>query len=324
MSVRALNTGVSALNATGLGLEVIGHNISNSLSTAFKSSEAVYGTRFYDVVSGALPSTQNSTGRFPVAVGLGTNLMSTVLDFKEGSIVSTGKPTDLAIDGNGFFKVRDITTGSVFATRVGGFSMDNLGYLAGSDRKRIQGLNGGDFQFTVTKSGSQYNWSIAQTTNPSSVASDIQIKSGPITVAAGRIDNQTGDPDSLVESSAPSELPPLIDERGNIIIQFNNGLKYQVGNILLLNINDPSSLTPIENGLYTYNSSDVSNTFISDDSTPGSNGLGKILAQSLESSNVDLTKEFADLIKTQRAFQAGARIVDTASQLLSTIVNLGA
>lgn len=323
MSVRLLNTGVSALNATAAGLEVIGNNIANSLTTAFKSSDAKYSTRFYDVISSSSPSSESAAGRLPVAVGLGTKVVATVTNFKAGNVVETGKPLDLAIEGSGFFKVRDITTGSVFATRTGEFSVDNLGYLSTLDRKHVQGLSGGDFQFAVSKVGQQYVWNITQTVPVSTTPTDIKIIPGPITVADGRIDNQTGDADAQIESLAPSQLPPEIDDTGNITIRFNNGQSFLVGKILLLNVNDPSALTPDENGLYTYSPSEIANTFVEIDSTPGKNGLGKISANSLESSNVDLTEEFANLIKTQRAFQAGARMVDTASQILNTVVNLG-
>lgn len=323
MSVRLLNTGVSALNANATGLEVVGHNITNSLSTAFKSSEAKYATRFYDVMTSALPSTATASGRLPTSVGLGTSITATVMNFKQGSIVETGNPLDAAIDGGGMFKVRDVTNGSFFATRAGEFSLDN-GYLATNDRKHIQGLTGSDFKFTVTKSSGQYEWSIAQSVPLSSAPGDIKVTPSSVTVANNHIDNQSGDSNADVEAAAPSFAGAEMDETGNIIVRFNNGAQYVAGQILLLNIDNPAALTPDKNGLYRYNDSDISTPFTAAGSTPGKNGLGKILSSKLESSNVDLTEEFANLIKTQRAFQASARIVDTASQLLSTVVNLGA
>jgi flagellar hook protein FlgE len=55
---------------------------------------------------------------------------------------------------------------------------------------------------------------------------------------------------------------------------------------------------------------------------PGSAGLGSLESGALEASNVDLTNEFANLITTQRAFQASARIITTSDEMLQEVVNL--
>ena len=55
---------------------------------------------------------------------------------------------------------------------------------------------------------------------------------------------------------------------------------------------------------------------------PNTNGLGKIQANSLELSNVDLANEFANLISTQRGFQASARIITVSDEILQELVNL--
>ena len=57
-------------------------------------------------------------------------------------------------------------------------------------------------------------------------------------------------------------------------------------------------------------------------SVAGTNGLGNIVASSLELSNVDLANEFSQLITTQRAFQASARIITTSDEILQEVVNL--
>ena len=55
---------------------------------------------------------------------------------------------------------------------------------------------------------------------------------------------------------------------------------------------------------------------------PGTNGTGDLKSQALEMSNVDLASEFADLITTQRGFQANARIITTSDEMLQEVVNL--
>jgi flagellar hook protein FlgE len=55
---------------------------------------------------------------------------------------------------------------------------------------------------------------------------------------------------------------------------------------------------------------------------PGSGGLGEIMSQSLESSNVDVAKEFISMITAQRAYQASSRIITTADQMLTELMNI--
>lgn len=327
---RVLNTAVSALNATAKDLEVIGHNIANTSTTAFKYSEAKYGSSFYDVVSNALPTTDGSAGRLPIAVGLGTKITATVTDFStQGGIVETGRPLDLAIDGNGFFKTRDINTGSMYATRVGELRRDTQGYLVTLDGKRIQGLSGGDFKFTVTKAGDQYIWKVdpLNVTPPATEATDILIQpNADLTVLSGKVINNTGDADALVEKSAPSLKDDIeVTNTGDILLSFNDGTSYIAGKILLMNFNDPSSLNPEGNGYFSgFDAAGSIGSFIDNDNSPGKKGLGTLKSRSLESSNVDLTAEFAKLMTRQRVYQAGARVFDMSSQLLQTTVNLGA
>jgi len=104
----ALSTGVSALKSFTKGIETIGNNIANVNSTAFKRSRVEYAQNFVDTLerSSAAPGNgePNTSSRLQVGGGVQIDAVST--NFTQGSLVTTGVSTDLAIDGKGFFSFK--------------------------------------------------------------------------------------------------------------------------------------------------------------------------------------------------------------------------
>ncbi|MEX0726155.1 MAG: flagellar hook-basal body complex protein, partial [Planctomycetaceae bacterium] len=128
MAVSALNTGASGMSANMFNLDVIANNLANSGTTAFKRSRANFEDMIYQQIK--LPGTQTTSGQLtPVgsAVGLGTRLQSTQLDFLTGTPVTTGRPLDLMINGEGFFGVTDGTETTY--TRAGNLTVNDAGNL---------------------------------------------------------------------------------------------------------------------------------------------------------------------------------------------------
>src|ERR1041385_3129425 len=118
-STTALYTGLSGLTAHSRRPEVIGNNIANANTTAFKSSRLMFETQISRVFSnGSAPDT-NFGGTDPFEVGLGVSIAGTQRDMNAGSITATGDPRDLAIDGKGFFIVD--RSGQQLYTRAGSF-----------------------------------------------------------------------------------------------------------------------------------------------------------------------------------------------------------
>jgi len=130
--LNSLDIGASALDQFQQGMNVIGNNIANVGTVGYKSSSA----NFEDTLSETL---QGGTGT-PIQVGTGVTTSSTVTDFTQGNITQTGGPSDLAIDGNGYFEVKNAGTGALYLTRAGNFSVQN-GYLVTADGMRVQGYN---------------------------------------------------------------------------------------------------------------------------------------------------------------------------------------
>ncbi len=117
--------GLSGLNAASKNLDVIGHNVANANTTGFKASRA----EFAEAVASAVGSASGQTS------GIGVNVGAVTQQFRQGPITSTGNSLDVAINGNGFFVVRQ-PDGSTAYTRAGNFGMDKQGNL-----KTVQGDN---------------------------------------------------------------------------------------------------------------------------------------------------------------------------------------
>jgi flagellar hook protein FlgE len=128
MSVNALFTAVSGLNANQTYLGVIGNNIANSNTDGFKSSDPI----FENLVSQTMSGTSSSQE------GLGTSVYSIQQEFGQGALQTTSNPLDMAIDGNGFFIVK-APNGSTFYTRNGQFSENAKGNIVDPTGNVVQG-----------------------------------------------------------------------------------------------------------------------------------------------------------------------------------------
>lgn len=147
----ALFSGVSGLDVYSSAIEVIGNNIANAATPGFKSSRA----QFSDILSQSLTGAQGGN-----QIGRGVQLSAVQSLFTQGSFETSSQSTDLAIDGQGFFIVRNAD--GVFYTRDGQFIIDDKGLLVNARGDRVQGYtldsNGniagimGDLTLTATNS----------------------------------------------------------------------------------------------------------------------------------------------------------------------------
>ncbi len=120
--------GLSGLNASSKNLEVIGNNVANANTIGAKSSRAEFADMYATAMNGA-----GSTG-----AGIGVSVGAVSQQFTQGSITSTGNPMDLAINGAGFFQVRD-TSNQVLYTRNGQFKLDKDGYVVNNQLQKLMG-----------------------------------------------------------------------------------------------------------------------------------------------------------------------------------------
>jgi flagellar hook protein FlgE len=275
--IQSLYSGVSAMLADQSDMDVIGNNIANANTTAFKASTANFTESFLQV-------TRNPTINDPVGlgVGLGTQVDSTTTNFNQGVFQTTNVPTDMGINGNGFFTVQSVS-GQNYVTRNGDFVEDSNGYIRTPDGNFLMGTTGP----TVP-------------TSPTSgfPPDKIQI---PTTVTSG----------SPVVSYS-------IDTTGAITITGQDGTTQIAGYITVQNYDDPNGLSDAGNSLYTYQAAAGPNNFYE----ASQNGTGTIQTGVLETSNVDLSTEFSNMIIAQNGFQAAAKVIQTSDDLLQTVEQL--
>lgn len=151
----ALYTAVSGLNASGSSLSAIGNNIANTGTVGFKASRA----NFADVVSASLGGAAGAS-----QVGIGVRLAGVKPNFTQGSLQTTNNALDMAVDGDGFFQVKD-SAGGTFYTRAGQFNKDKDGKVVTPDGFFLQGYQA-DSSGKITVAGTPSDINLTTTTVP--------------------------------------------------------------------------------------------------------------------------------------------------------------
>ncbi len=124
----ALYTGVSGLNANGTDLSVIGNDLANTNTVGYKGGRA----SFADILS------SSAGGGSTMSVGRGVNLQAVTTQFTQGTLQTTSNALDLAIEGDGFFIVRE-ASGAQYYTRAGQYKLDKSGDIVNPEGLNLQG-----------------------------------------------------------------------------------------------------------------------------------------------------------------------------------------
>lgn len=131
--LQSFYTAVSGLNGNQKWIDVISDNIANVNTIGFKSERVT----FEDLVAKSLTTFANNTPK-NMEIGGGSFIALTTKDFSQGSFQNTVNPLDLALDGEGFFMVKD-NQGTVYYTRAGQFRLDANGDIVNVDGMKLQG-----------------------------------------------------------------------------------------------------------------------------------------------------------------------------------------
>ena len=292
--IRSMYSGVSGMRNNQTKMDVIGNNIANVSTTAFKSGRV----RFQDMFSQTISSAQSPTatgrgGVNPQQIGQGVTIAAIDTLFEPGSLQPTGRDLDLAIEGEGFFIVSEDKAGLVQRyTRDGAFFKDTEGNLTTSSGLRVLG-------YGIT-GGGRYTQDV----------SDIVVGTSLVNMVIPELIDVGGNEHKLEAFS--------IDSAGLISAVYDNGELYYLGRLAIAKFNNTGALQKLGGNAYT----STTNSGPAQTGGAAEEGFGIIRQGNLEMSNVDLANEFTEMIVTSRAYQANARIITTSDEMLQELVNL--
>lgn len=286
--IRSLSTAITGLRGHQIRFDVVGNNIANVNTTAFKSAQARFEDLFSQTIQGATAPGGGAGGSNPMQVGLGMRVSSILNNHAQGPIQYTGRGTDLAVEGAGFFVVGG--GGDIFYTRDGSFSLDREGTLVNPNGLRVQG------------------WMSAAGVLPPP-ADMTEATMTEITVRLGEPYPNPGDPDLLSF---------VIDTSGVVTGLLADGSVLPLGQLAMANFQNAEGLGKRGGNLYE----GTANSGAAAVGTPNTGGRGQVRAYSLEMSNVDLAYEFTEMIVASRGFQANTRVVSTSDEILVEVINM--
>jgi len=141
-----MSTALTGLNASETQIDVIGNNLANSSTAGFKASDVLFANQFLQTKSvGAAPTSTNG-GTNPQQQGLGVEVAEITPNFSQGTISAANSPTDLAIQGEGFFIVQGENDQQNY-TRNGTFTTNSQNQLVTATGNRVMGYGiNNDFQ----------------------------------------------------------------------------------------------------------------------------------------------------------------------------------
>ena len=281
--LRSLFSGISGLRVNQTMLDVTGNNIANANTVGFKGSTTVFQDTLSQMLGGAAGVSPPRGGSNPQQVGLGVQLAATSTNFNQGAAQTTGKPTDVMIQGDGFFVVRK--NGENLYTRAGTFSFDESGGLVTPTGSRVQG-------YRVDAEGNRVGELI-----------DLSLDDANAVPAV---------PNGVLLSSYS------IGGDGKIRGVYDDGVMRDLGQLAIADFTNPMGLEKVGESAFR----ESSNSGAAEFGIPSEGSRGSLIAGAVEMSNVDLAAEFTNLILAQRGFQASSRVITTSDQVLEELVNI--
>lgn len=307
--LRSLFSGVSGMKSQQTKMDVIGNNIANANTTAFKASRVMFKDMLSQTMQSASAPTDAATvttatgigGTNPKQAGLGVAIAGIDTDMSQGALQPTGRSTDVAIQGNGFFIVAEKQGANAYFryTRDGGFTLDASGNLVTSEGLHVLG------SMVDTPSA----------TGPVTFNPDLSAATAPALSALEAIKIPLTDPTTATN---PSKLKSFSIEKDGTIRAIYTDNPIVIGKIAIANFQNEAGLEKLGSNLYK----NTSNSGNAEVGAPNEKGAGSLEQGFLEMSKVDLANEFTEMIITSRAFQANSRTITTSDEMLQELLNL--
>lgn len=314
--LRAMDSAVSGLRAHQNKLDVIGNNIANVNTFGFQSQSYSFKEAMYQTSTASTGGTTNAAGTNAAQYGYGS-MMGTISTDMTSSTPTYVGGLNACINGQGFFitsalptikieidtdatKVADNTKklkeNDYSYTRVGQFQIDSNGYLT----------DGANFVYGFQNNqDGTYSKELVALRVPKEVTKD-----GKYTYCG---DGDTAAQASSVQINELGEVTAMIKD------QDGNAHSVSLGKVAIATFQNQEGLTKSGGHYYTASTSD--NTGLCSATIPGGS-TSKLMSGYLEASNVDLAKEFTEMITTQRGFQANSKIITVSDEILSELINM--
>jgi len=210
----ALSSGVTGLKAHQKMLDVAGNNLANVNTTAFKSSSMSFSELLGQTIKDATQPNGPIGGTNPMQMGAGVEVSSITPNTSQGSIVNTGNPLDMAIEGEGYFVVAS-SEGPLY-TRAGMFGVDQSGFLvdpATGFRVQRMGLTGESDGFQITGDSSlriPYDVALpAQSTSQVTITGNVSSDATPVAQAQVLMSNVAYTHNDGTDASDTTEIDQL-------------------------------------------------------------------------------------------------------------------
>ena len=340
--LRSLYSGISGMKVNQTKLDVIGNNLANVSTTAFKGSRVNFSTTISQTLGSASAASDSLGGVNGKQVGLGAQIASIDKIMSQGSMQSTSRSLDVAVDGSGYFMVATgpaLTGGNTDAitikdngvenmpannslayTRDGSFVLDNEGNLLTSKGYRVLG-----FAMKTNDNNNNNGDNIRPDGTVLYVESNNQTEAIDDKLVSLKI------PDKVLKDNGNGGTTPVavksfnISSDGLITGVLETGEITALGQIAMSSFKNEVGLTEIGNNMYEPSGSSGAAIISSGKNSPtnrNSSGYGDILQGYLEMSGVDMAEQFTDMIVATKAFQAAGKTITTGDEILSEIINL--
>lgn len=340
--LRSLYSGISGMKVNQTKLDVIGNNIANVGTTAFKDSTVTFEDMLSQNVSQALAAGSNQGGINPKQVGLGVQLAGINTIVSQGMMQPTSRNLDAAVDGDGYFIVgsgplpADNANGVTFDatntstidktngmtlnyTRDGSFTLDSSGNLLTTEGNRVMGYAVKDTGASADSSNDSIDY-----TNPT-VVNYVNANGTPTADETSMVPLVIPDTVTKADGTALRIQSFSIGKNGLISAVLEDGSVTALGQIAMASFKNPAGLTKNGNNLYSQSANSgvaTIRTGVGTAKTDNSKGYGDMLQGMLEMSNVDLAEQFTDMIVSTRAFEANAKTITTGDEILQDILNI--
>ncbi|MCC0649517.1 flagellar hook-basal body complex protein [Clostridioides sp. ZZV15-6598] len=325
--IKAMYSGVSGMKANQTKLDVIGNNVANAGTTAFKKSSARITDSFYQTVLYASAPTAALGGTNLGQVGVGSKISSINKDMTQGNVQPTNRPSDLMIDGDGYLPV--VRQGTVMYTRDGSFNLDTGYKAAAGPLQGVKGgrlVNGDGYMLQGEVYTGTYNATTGEFTKnlPAQGKEPIVIPLQSISPKDGTVQNvleynisKDGTVEFLLSDGQRTQFVYDIPDNSEVgkvptpAIATNDGKLQKVQTYAFQN---PAGLDADGGNLYKPSANS------GDPQIAGATGT--IIQGAIEASNVDIAEEFTEMIIASRSFQANSKIISTSDEILQEIISL--